>query len=424
MHLKPSQVYKILPILFVSFIGNFGLTIVVPFLAFLVFDMGGSIILYGLILALYPVGQAIGAPILGHWADKKGRVPVLFLSNLGTTLSWLIFLIALFVNKIELFELKMPFMYQGVQIIEDQKITLPILLIAFSRAFDGLTGGNVAIASSYLADMSTDKDRSDNFNLMTIALNLGLICGPTLGGILVLTPIGSKTPIIAALIISVIATVSVPLLLKKDIIGEQYVGTKTNIEGLRVYMKKNNIYLLFLLFFTIMLNSNIFITVVPAFAVKALGWNEQEVGHFFGFVMLGAVISMLTINPILNKKFKDSVIVIFGVILLIPMFFIPLSNGKFSLYFLGFLVALGNSLVWPALSTIIAHKGGSKYQGKIQGIITTIGAISAIIGLSIGGVFYDVFDEKVFYLGGVIVIIILLLSVINWLQERKVKMVL
>ena len=74
----------IFPLLLSNFIGTMGFSIVLPFLVFLVIDFGGNSIVYGILAAVYPAFQLIGAPILGRWSDTIGRKKVLLISSAGT----------------------------------------------------------------------------------------------------------------------------------------------------------------------------------------------------------------------------------------------------------------------------------------------------------------------------------------------------
>ncbi|MDQ6723209.1 MAG: MFS transporter, partial [Thermoproteota archaeon] len=137
------------PILLINFIGTLGFSIVLPFLVFLVIGFGGNAIVYGLLAAMYPVFQLIGAPILGRWSDVYGRKKVLLLSNLGTLIGWIIFLFALFLPIEKLFSINSI-------IIGSFVITLPVVVLFFARSLDGVTGGNVSVANAYLSDVSSD----------------------------------------------------------------------------------------------------------------------------------------------------------------------------------------------------------------------------------------------------------------------------
>jgi MFS family permease len=115
-------------------------------------------ILLGIAMALYPVGQFIGAPWLGRWSDRIGRRPVLLASLLGAASAYLV-------------------TATGVAMA-----SLPLVLIG--RFISGLCEGNMAIAQSITSDISTPKTKVRNFGLITVAINIGWIIGPLLGGFL------------------------------------------------------------------------------------------------------------------------------------------------------------------------------------------------------------------------------------------------
>lgn len=102
VHKEKSSIF---PLLLITFIGTLGYSIVLPFLVFLVIDLGGNAIVYGILSATYPAFQLIGAPILGGWSDIYGRKKILLLSQGGTLAGWMIFLIALFLPVNNLFRI-------------------------------------------------------------------------------------------------------------------------------------------------------------------------------------------------------------------------------------------------------------------------------------------------------------------------------
>ena len=80
------------PILAIHFLGTLGFSLAIPFLVFIVTDLGGASWTYGLVGATYSAFQLIGAPVLGRWSDRSGRRPVLVASQVGTLAAWLLFL--------------------------------------------------------------------------------------------------------------------------------------------------------------------------------------------------------------------------------------------------------------------------------------------------------------------------------------------
>ena len=100
----------------------------------------------------------------------------------------------------------MPLFKVNSNILGSFTFTLPLAIIFFARAFDGLTGGNISVANAYLADITAEKDRNRNFGKMSISSNLGFIVGPVLAGILSVTQYGYAAPVLGAILISLIGT--------------------------------------------------------------------------------------------------------------------------------------------------------------------------------------------------------------------------
>ena len=95
-------------------------------------------------------------------------------------------------------------------------ITLPLVILFLARSIDGITGGNISVANAYLADISTDENRSKNFGKMTISSNLGFIVGPALAGILGATIYQEILAVLAALFLSLLTLIVIGFALKES----------------------------------------------------------------------------------------------------------------------------------------------------------------------------------------------------------------
>ena len=185
-----STKISLYPILSVNFVGTLGFSIVLPFLIFLVTRFGGNAVIYGIMGATYSAFQLIGAPVLGRWSDKYGRMKILILSQIGTLLSWLILLLAMFLPVYNVTEVES-------RVLGTFILTLPLIVLFIARALDGITGGNVSVANAYLADITDEDHRSENFGKMAVSANLGFIFGPALAGLLGATAWGETVPVLA-----------------------------------------------------------------------------------------------------------------------------------------------------------------------------------------------------------------------------------
>lgn len=417
----------IFPLLLSNFIGTMGFSIVLPFLIFLVIDFGGNALVYGILAAIYPAFQLIGAPLLGKWSDTIGRKKVLLISNGGTFVGWLIFLIALLVPVWNIYSVNSVILGTFI-------ITLPIIILFLSRALDGLTGGNISVANAYLADVSTDKSRSKNFGKMAISSNLGFIVGPALAGILGATVYKEMLPVLAAVLISFIAVIIIAFMLKESKVTmtpssvvdisekvairntfscepkECYnISNPRNLSFLEVFKLKDISFLLVLYFF-IFLGFNIYYTSFPIHAVSGLKWTITEMGIFYS-VLSGVMI--LVQGPVLRKalqKFSEEKLVVIGSLILGVNFALFMFNSTVLVYAALVLFALGNGLMWPSFMSILSKRAGTVHQGVIQGVGSSMGSLASIIGLIVGGLLYNLIGPTTFLISAAVIFLVFIMS--------------
>ena len=414
----------IFPLLLVNFIGTLGFSIVLPFLVFLVMKFGGNAVVYSLLAATYPAFQLIGAPILGRWSDIYGRKKVLLLSNVGTAIGWILFLVALVVPFEETFSITLISFGTIV-------VVVPLLFIFFARAIDGITGGNISVANAYLSDISTDENRSKNFGKMAISSNLGFILGPALAGILAGTVYGEILPVLAALLLSLVTLFVIGFLLRESRIKSNPImipeeGTIRKVFAqeckdcyepaspikpkFRDVFKIKHISFLLVLYFLIFLGFNIYYASFPAHAASELKWSVTQLGIFYA-VLSGIMVFIQ--GPVLRKalkKFSEEKLVILGSIILATNFVLFFSNNIISVSLAVVLFALGNGLMWPSFMSILSKRAGTVLQGAVQGVAGSVGGLASIIGLIAGGVLYNLIGGATFLISAAVIFSVFVMS--------------
>lgn len=414
----------IFPLLLVNFIGTLGFSIVLPFLVFLVMKFGGNAVIYSLLAATYPAFQLIGAPILGRWSDIYGRKKVLLLSNVGTAIGWILFLVALVVPFEETFSINLISFGTIV-------VVVPLLFIFFARAIDGITGGNISVANAYLSDISTDENRSKNFGKMAISSNLGFILGPALAGILAGTVYGEILPVLAALLLSLVTLFVIGFLLKESRIKSNPIvipeeGTIRKVFAqeckdcyepaspikpkFRDVFKIKHISFLLVLYFLIFLGFNVYYASFPAHAASELKWSVTQLGIFYA-VLSGIMVFIQ--GPVLRKalkKFSEEKLVILGSIILATNFVLFFSNNIISVSLAVVLFALGNGLMWPSFMSILSKRAGTVLQGAVQGVAGSVGGLASIIGLIAGGVLYNLIGGATFLISAAVIFSVFVMS--------------
>ena len=411
------------PVLLVNFIGMLGYSIIMPFLVFLVNDFGGNAIIYGILGSVYPAFQFFGAPILGRWSDTYGRRLILFLSQAGTLLAWVIFMIALLVPVNELLNIE-----GGV--LGSFTLTLPLVFLFAARALDGLTGGNVSVANAYLSDISNDQTRKANFGKMAMSSSMGFILGPTLAGVLGATLLEEKLPVMAAMFISIVALLFIWFKLPESTINpvkphladfkfrrlfanehkDCYELADCEEKGLKAVWKIPFIPFLLLMYFLTFLGFSFFYSSFPMHALKVLNWSSFELGIFFS-ILSGLMI--LVQGPLLSwlsKKTSDEKLVMTGSFLLMINFLL-IGSSQLILVGIGMVFfALGNGLMWPSFLSIVAKVAGDKQQGAVQGIANSSGSLASILGLVLGGILYNSFAGVTFQMAAILLLLIFFLS--------------
>ena len=414
---------SIYPLLLVNFIGTLGFSIILPFLVFLIEKFGGNAIIYGIASATYPLFQLIGAPVLGRWSDIYGRKKILFLSQSGTFVSWIIFLSALFLPVNELLNIDSALLGRFT-------LTVPLIVIFIARSLDGLTGGNISVAHAYLSDITEEKDRSSNFGKMSVSSNLGFILGPALAGVLGATVLGEVLPVSAALLISGLAILIINVYLPESkssimdknpdnvsvrkVFGQEhkecYKLKSRQILKLNDILKLKNIPFILVLYFLIFLGFNIFYTAFPVHAVKHLKWSVTQMGVFFSILSFMMIVVQGPVLSRLSKRISDEWLTISGSIILAINFLILITGDFVLTYVAAVFFAVGNGIMWPSFLSILSRTAGEKYQGTVQGFASSAGSLASIIGLIIGGILYEQLGNMAFLISALVIFLVFIMS--------------
>lgn len=431
---------KIFPILLVNFIGILGYSIVIPILIFIVVDLGGNGFIYGILGAMYPFFQFIGAPILGSLSDRIGRKKVLIISQAGTFVAWMLFLLAFILPKTTLWS-------QNTEVTGQYIMSLPLVVIFIARIFDGFTGGNVSVANAYLSDISTDKDRDKNFGLMGASTSTGFVLGPAVAGILASTILGEALPLLLAAIISLIAIFVIRTRLEEsnpcvvDTGRTQiksfrrffqvehkncYTQGKEKLEpesqkGWKLVIKQPGIPLLYAVYFLTFLAFSLFYAGLPVYANTLLNWNATDLGIFLAYSSLVMILVQGPLLSRLSKRFANQFFILLGSLFLAASFFLLSNENLMVLYLAITLLSIGNGLMWPSFLSLLAKTGNKSMQGAIQGYGNSMGSFASMLGLVMGGIFFEYIGTKVFMIGGGIFLLITLLMTFNSVKRKKIQ---
>ncbi len=318
---------------------------------------------YGsLLMFAYAVVQFICAPILGNLSDKYGRRPVLLFSLFGFGINYLFLALA-------------P--------------TYAWLFVG--RIIAGITGASMTTGAAYIADISTAENRAKNFGMIGAAFGLGFIIGPVIGGLL--GGFGTRVPFYAAAGLALLNWVYGYFVLPESLPKENrrpFEWKRANPIGSLLHLKKYPaisglaVSILFVYIASHAIQSN-----WNYFTMYRFSWNERMVGMSLGVVgILVATVQgglIRVINPWLgNEKsiYTGLALYAFGMLLF------GLATQSWMMFAFLIPYCLGG-IAQPALQAIMSEHVPANVQGELQGAITSLMSLAAIIGpLLMNNLFY------------------------------------
>lgn len=371
---SPSPLFTIFLTVFIDMLG---IGIIIPVLPALFFEPETSILsaqvddttrslLYGALLAAFPLFQFFGAPMLGSLSDRYGRKPILLASQTGTMFGYVLLALAIYWQNIP--------------------------LLFFSRILPGFTGGNIAVILSSIADVSDDDSKAKNFGLVGMAFGLGFILGPTIGGILaddtVVSWFKASTPFWFTAILTLLNVLFVIYAFPETLQNKRItkVSLFSGIRNLVYSFKTPNLRRIFIVVLLISLGFTFFTQFFAVYLIQDFEYSEKSIGLLFGWVGIWLAITQGVFVRRLSNYFKPQQILSYSILgLSASLVIILLPSTDLGLYMLNPLIAIAQGITSPNLTATISMQANAGQQGEILGINQSMQSLGAFIPPLIGG---------------------------------------
>lgn len=377
-----KQLSAIMLLLMTIFIG-FG--IVIPVLPEIV-----SPFHLNMMLMLYSAVSFLMSPFWGSLSDRIGRRPVLLLGLSGFAISFLLLGLA-----------------------GDN-----LWLMYLSRILGGLfSGAATSCAVAYVADITTEENRTKGMGLVGMSIGLGFIFGPAVGGLL--TGFGLSVPFFVSSALSFLALIVTAARLPESLPASKRGRMQKGVSRWTAFSGSLK-YLYLLSFFVTFTLAGMEGTLQYFEAIK-FGAGAMDIGIMFlvsGIV--GAAIQGGVVRRLVKPGDEPKVIAVGLVLSSIGFFLILLSSSLLTATIYMTVFAAGNALIRPCVLSLISQKT-KVGQGTATGLNSSMDSLGRIAGPLMGMGAFHLNINLPFAIGGTLCLAAILLIVSFKSADRQAE---
>lgn len=301
----------------------------------------------------YAIMQFLFSSVLGGLSDRYGRRPVLLISLLGLGIDYVFLALA-------------P----------------SIFWLFVGRMIAGISGASFTTASAYIADISEPEKRAQNFGMVGAAFGLGFILGPLIGGLF--SQFGIRVPFLIAAGLSLLNALYGYFVLPESLEETNrraFDWKRANPIGTLINLKRyKKVFGLILVVFLINIAGHAAQSTWTYYTMLKFNWNEEWVGYSLAFVGLTVgIVQGGLIRVVIPKIGKVKSIYLGLSLYLIGHSLFSIASSSWMMFVFMIPFALGG-LAMPAIQGVIANQVPDNEQGEMQGAITSLISLTAIIG--------------------------------------------
>jgi len=306
----------------------------------------------GVLATSYAVMQFIFGPVIGSLSDWYGRRPVLLLS------------LAV-----------MAFAYLCMALAPN------IWILVGARLLAGIAAATHATATAFIADITPAKDRGRRFGLIGACFGIGFVLGPLIGGLV--ASIDTRAPFYAAGAMA-LANLVLGMIVLPETVTDRTRRTFTWARGnpvgaLRAVSKLPSLKRPLITFLLIALAMNVYPSIWAFYGKARFDWDTKMIGYSLGLYGLSFGLGQaFLVGPLINRFGEHRAAHIGMWVDVTTLTALGLVTSGTLALILTPITALGG-VVTPALQAILSRDTPDNAQGELQGVLSSLNAISMIV---------------------------------------------
>jgi DHA1 family tetracycline resistance protein-like MFS transporter len=353
-----------------------GFGIVIPILPLYAEKLHATDFETGILLAIYSVMQLFFSPIWGRLSDRAGRRPVLLISILGSCGSQLGYALA-------------PSFWW----------------LVVARGFAGVCGANITAAQAYIADVTDESRRAAGMGMLGAAMGLGFVFGPAVGGTL-----SRHSAILPFLVASALAGINFVLALailkEPRSASERTRARAVSWAGLVRTATTPRLASLMLMYFVVTFGFANLEMVFSFYLNRRFGYGKPQIGYLFAFIgVLMVVVQGGLVRRLVPRVGEKRLIVVGTLLMGVSFFALMVTTTLGPLLGAIAVLAVGNGLNTPSLSSLISRSASGEHQGGVLGVAQSMGALARVIGPLVGSLMLGFGLTIPYFTGGIAMIV-------------------
>lgn len=367
----PTPMGPLIPLFLVIFVAFLGYSMMITlFVPMLMHDTGllpadastgQRSLTVGILLAIYPLAQFVGSPIIGVLSDRFGRKPVLLASLAAAVCSYAVVSFG----------------------IEMRSITL----IGLGCLAGGLSESNIAIAQSAVADVTRPEQRARLFGYVYSACSVGYIVGPVVGGEIGVWA-GWSTPfwITTGLLVATLFWVRAAFRETHAAEPGRPIDALAGLRNLGTVFTDRPIRALYLVNFLFYLALFGFFRVILIFMADAFHMDVERSTVTYAYLALMSLsASLFLVGPVIRqfglRRVAVGSAILSGALMIVVV--LPYSAGW--LWFTAGPCALIGTLTLTSCATILANSVPGDREGRVMGNNQALQVGAEGLGSVVGG---------------------------------------
>lgn len=315
-------------------------------------------LIIGFLLAAYPLGQFLFAPLWGELSDHFGRRPVLLCTLIGTAV--------------------------GVCLTAVGIMQGSLWLLFAARLLGGVMDGNMTVSMAGVADMSPEKTRGRYIAALTALGGISWAVGAQLSSVLSDVSLAAPFWILGGflVILAVLVLFTIPAVggTPRPFRLSHAIGNITSL-----FRNRQAAWPLMILIGQ-MVGFYIYITFLSAYLIEQFGFDVHMEGWGYTANALAWFVGGLIASLWLLKRYRARRVALWPLLLVPAVLLIFLFiQRSWAVWGVIPLAATGEAIVQASMLTIVSLVAGPAMQGKVFGAFQAGIALASILGPALAG---------------------------------------